>query len=89
MWGAASGGTTGQLDGSNKGHQMLQRMGWRGAGLGVAHGHMGGLELFVLCFTGLTSVRPHTSHNYRFIFRYIKFCCSGANPPHHRRSVWL
>ena len=35
MWGAASGGTTGQLDGSNKGHQMLQRMGWRGAGLGA------------------------------------------------------
>ena len=36
MWGATGGsGTPGQLDGSNKGHQMLQRMGWKGAGLGA------------------------------------------------------
>ena len=35
MWGAAAASTPGQLDGSNKGHQMLQRMGWRGAGLGA------------------------------------------------------
>ena len=37
MWGA---GAPGQLDQSNKGHQMLQRMGWRGAGLGAGEGGM-------------------------------------------------
>ena len=27
-----------RLDSSNKGHQMMQRMGWRGAGLGSSEG---------------------------------------------------
>ena len=35
MWPGAAPSSAGQLDGSNKGHQMLQRMGWRGAGLGA------------------------------------------------------
>lgn len=34
--GGASSGATKQLDSSNKGHQMMQKMGWRGSGLGTS-----------------------------------------------------
>jgi len=34
-FGDGGGGGGGQLDQSNKGHQMLQKMGWKGAGLGA------------------------------------------------------